>query len=95
MEKTDAIRHNEYKLYWHFQEFNPVDLEENLDIDEKFKKRQKMEIVLEKFRSLPEAVHISKFLNYEKVNLKTQMYNKSNKLDAILKHLNADPTLQV
>ena len=54
-----------------------------------------MEKVLEKFRNLPESVHIKKFLKYEKLNLKTQIYNKSNKLDAILKQLNADPTLQV
>lgn len=54
-----------------------------------------MEKVLEKFRNLPESVHISKFLKFEKLNLKTQIYNKSNKLDAILKQLNADPTLQV
>jgi hypothetical protein len=91
----DVSRHQEYKLYWHFQEFNPVDLEDNLDIDEKYKKRQKIEQVLEKFRSLPEATHISKFLKFEKLNLKTQLYNKTNKLDSILKQLNADPTLQL
>ena len=66
-----------------------------MDIDEKYKKRQKIEKVLEKFRSLPEATHISKFLKFEKLNLKTQLYNKTNKLDAILKQLNADPTLQL
>lgn len=95
LESLDIGRHQDYKLYWHFQEFNPVDLQDHLDIDEKYKERKKMEKVLEKFRNLPESVHISKFLKYEKLNLKTQIYNKSNKLDAILKQLNADPTLQV
>ena len=71
LESLDISRHQEYKLYWHFQEFNPVDLQDHLDIDEKYKQRQKMEKVLEKFRNLPESVHISKFLKYEKLNLKT------------------------
>ena len=44
-----------------------------------------MEAVLEKLRSLPEQVHIQKFLKFEKLNLKTQLYNKTNKLNAILK----------
>jgi len=26
LEQLDQSRHNDYKLYWHFQEFNPVDL---------------------------------------------------------------------
>ena len=95
LEQLDQSRHNDYKLYWHFQEFNPVDLKEDLDIDEKFKMRKKMDQVINKLRSLPETVHINKFLKYEKLNLRTQMYNKTSKVEAILKQLNADPAIQV
>lgn len=93
MEQLDQNRHNDYKLYWHFQEFNPVDLQEDLNIDEKFKRRKQMDVVLDKLRSLPETVHIKKFLKYEQLNLKTQLYNKTSKVEAILKQLNADPAI--
>ena len=53
-----------------------------------------MEKILEKFRSLPEKEHINKFMKYEKVNLKTQIYNKNIKMDQMLKQLNADPAQQ-
>ena len=42
-------------MYWHLKEFDPIDMVEEMDLDEKYKKKKKMEEMLEKFRSLPEA----------------------------------------
>ena len=41
--------------------------------------------MLKKFRDLPESEHIRKFMQFERLNYKTQLYNKSRKIDSIMK----------
>ena len=76
-------------MYWHLKEFDPIDIVEEMDIDEKYKQKQKMEHMLEKFRAMPESEHIRKFQKYERLNYMTQLYNKSIKIDSIMKQLNS------
>ena len=80
-------------MYWHLKEFDPIDMVEEMDLDEKYKKKKKMEEMLEKFRSLPEAEQIKGYMKYERLNYKTQLYNKSRKVDSILKQLNSNDTI--
>ena len=40
---------------------------------------------MKKFRDLPESDHIKAFTKYERMNYKTQLYNKSRKIDSIMK----------
>jgi len=72
-------------MYWHLKEFDPIDMVEEMDLDEKYKKKQKVEAMLQKFRDLPESEHIRKFIQFERLNYKTQLYNKSRKIDSIMK----------
>ena len=81
----DEDRLKQYNMYWHLQEFDPIDLDEDMDIDEKFQKKQKHEAMCEKFRSLGEREHIKKFLKYEKTNAKTHLYNKNRKIESMMK----------
>ena len=76
-------------MYWHLREFDPIDMVEDLDLDEKYRKKQKMEALMQKFRDLPESEQIRKFIQFERLNYKTQLYNKSRKIDSILKQLNS------
>lgn len=85
----DPTRLNDYKMYWHLREFDPIDMVEEMDLDEKYKKKQKVEAMLQKFRDLPESEHIRKFIQFERLNYKTQLYNKSRKIDSIMKQLNS------
>jgi len=41
--------------------------------------------MLQKFRDMPESEQIKKFIKYERVNYKTQLYNKSRKIESIMK----------
>ena len=85
LEKNDMARLADYNMYWHLKEFDPIDLDEGMDLDEKYKRKQKIEKMLEKFRNMPESEHIKRFIKYERVNYKTQLYNKSRKVDSIMK----------
>lgn len=49
-------------MYWHLREFDPIDMVEELDLDEKYKRKLKIEAMLQKFRDLPESEHIRKFI---------------------------------
>ena len=49
--------------------------------------------MLKKFRDMPESEHIRNFMKYERVNYKTQLYNKSRKIDSIMKQLNSNNEL--
>ena len=40
LEQTDKLRLAEYNMYWHLKEFDPIDIVEHMDLDEKFKKKQ-------------------------------------------------------
>lgn len=93
LELTDKTRLADYNMYWHLKEFDPIDLVEEMDLDEKFKRKQKVEKMLEKFRNMPEQEHIKSFKKYERVNYMTQLYNKSRKIDSIMKQLNSNNTL--
>ena len=85
----DKTRLSDYQMYWHLREFDPIDMIEELDIEEKYKRKQKIEAMLQKFRDLPESEHIRKFIQFERLNYKTQLYNKSRKIDSIMKQLNS------
>ena len=43
LEKKDTVRLADYNMYWHLKEFDPVDIVEEMDLDEKFKRKQKIE----------------------------------------------------
>ena len=72
-------------MYWHLKEFDPIDMDEAMDLDEKYKRKKKLEQMLQKFRDMPESEQIKKFIKYERVNYKTQLYNKSRKIESIMK----------
>ena len=72
---------------------DPLDIVEHMDLDEKFKRKQQVEAMLKKFRDMPESEHIKNFMKYERVNYKTQLYNKSRKIDSIMKQLNSNNEL--
>ena len=80
-------------MYWHLKEFDPIDIVEHMDLDEKFKRKQQVEAMLKKFRAMPESEHIKNFMKYERVNYKTQLYNKSRKIDSIMMQLNSSNSL--
>lgn len=44
-------------------------------MEEKYKRKKEMEAVLEKFNKLPESEQMAKFMKYEKLNIKTKLYN--------------------
>lgn len=93
LEAIDKVRLAEYNMYWHLKEFDPLDIVEHMDLDEKFKRKQQVEAMLKKFRDMPESEHIKNFMKYERVNYKTQLYNKSRKIDSIMKQLNSNNEL--
>ena len=49
--------------------------------------------MLDKFRAMPESEHIKNFKKYDKINYMTQLYNKSRKVDSILKQLNTSNSI--
>ena len=75
IETTDRERAQDLNMYFHLHEFDPVDLMEDLDMEEKYKRKKEMEAVLEKFNKLPESEQMAKFMKYEKLNIKTKLYN--------------------
>ena len=52
---TDKKRLADYNMYWHLKEFDEIDIIEGMDLNEKYKKRKKVEHIMEKFRQLPET----------------------------------------
>ena len=75
-------------MFWHLQEFDPIDLDEEMDIDEKFEKKKVHEKICEKFRKLGDRIHIKKFQKYEKTNAMTHLYNKNRKIESMMKQMN-------
>jgi hypothetical protein len=51
-------RHHTLKIYEHIQAFNTVDLDETIDVDEKFKKRVIHEGIMKKLDARPEQVKL-------------------------------------
>ena len=39
LELTDKARLADYNMYWHLKEFDPIDIVEHMDLDEKFKRK--------------------------------------------------------
>ena len=71
LEQTDPNRLADYNMSGHLKEFDPVDIVEEMDLDEKYKRKQKVEKMLDKFRQMPESEHIKSFKKYEKINYMT------------------------
>ena len=69
-------------------QFNEVDLQENIDIEEKFRLRMHHEQVMKKLDNRPQQHKVSQFLKYEKMNLLSHLYNKSLKQDKMYRDLN-------
>ena len=61
IETTDRERAQDLNMYFHLHEFDPVDLMEDLDMEEKYKRKKKQAAILEKFNNLPEGEQIRKF----------------------------------
>lgn len=70
-QSIDKTRLADYNMYWHLKEFDPIDIVEEMDLTEKYKRKQKVEKMLQKFREMPESEHIKKFQKYERVNYMT------------------------
>jgi len=51
-------RHHTLKIYEHIQSFNSVDLDETIDVDEKFKKRVIHEAIMKKLDSRPDQLKL-------------------------------------
>ena len=71
------------------QSFNSADLDETIDVDEKFKKRAFHETIMRKLDQRPEQHKLDQFLKYEKMNLKSHLYNQVHKTDKMFRELNA------
>ena len=80
-------------MYWHLKEFDSIDIHEEIDLVEKHKRKKKVEAMQKKFRDMPESEHIKNYKKYEKINQMTQLYNKSRKIESIMKQLNSNNTL--
>lgn len=85
-------RKDQFKVYQHIMGFCSSDLDDTLDFEEKQKKRREHAALLARLEDRPEDFKLKKFLAYEKCNLKSNLYNKAFKLDAIFKELSAAPT---
>lgn len=58
-------------------------------MDEKFIRREKHEKIMKKLDARPDQIKLKQFLKYEKMNLKSHLYNQSNKTDKMFRELNA------
>lgn len=56
-------------------------------MDEKYKKKEQLREMLDKFMALGETEHIKRYMKFEKMNKKTQLYNKGRKISSMLKNL--------
>ena len=73
------------------QTFNNVDLNETMDIDEKFKRRAIHEQLIQKLEDQPETIKLQQFLKFERLNLKSSLFINSQKTDKIFTDLNVHP----
>lgn len=69
--------------------FNQADYNEGLDVEERYKQRQMHEQIMKKYQSRPEEIKIKKYLTYEAINLRSNLYNKKLKMDKMFTELNA------
>ena len=87
LEQNDKKRFEDYEMFWRLKEFDPIDLQEGMSIDEKYKKKELQRQILDKFVALGEHEHIKRYMKFEKMNKKTQLYNKGRKISSMLKNL--------
>ena len=40
LEQNDKKRFEDYEMFWRLKEFDPIDLQEGMSIDEKYKKKE-------------------------------------------------------
>lgn len=73
------------------QTFNAVDLDETMDFEEKLSRRVFHESIMKKLAARDSERKLSQFLKYERVNLKSHLYNQSYKTDKMFKELNTVP----
>jgi len=64
-----------------------------MDLDEKFKARKKHMDIMKKLETRPEQLKIKKYLNYERLNIKSHMYNETLKTEKMFQQLNAPKPL--
>ena len=64
-------------------------MDETMDIDERFKARKKHLETMQKLEIRPEKLKIKKYLNYERLNIKSHLYNEVMKNEKIFMQLNS------
>lgn len=60
-----------------------------MDIDEKFKARKKHQEIMNKLDTRPDQVKLKKYLDYERLNIKSHLYNETIKMEKMFMQLNA------
>lgn len=60
-----------------------------MDIDEKFKARKKHMDIMKKLETRPEKLKVKKYLDYERLNIKSHLYNETIKTEKMFMQLNA------
>ena len=60
-----------------------------MDIDEKFKAKKKHMEIMKKLDARPEGVKVKKYLDFERVNLKSHLYNEIIKTEKMFMQLNS------
>jgi hypothetical protein len=77
------------KVYKHIEAFNVVDLDETMEMEEKFKARQKHEAIMKKLDARPVGYKEAQFRKYQTINEKSHMYNQQVKTDKMFRELNS------
>ena len=70
------------------QTFNAVDLDETMDMDEKLKRRVFHDSIMRKLDARDSQRKLDQFLKYEKVNLKSHLFNQARKTDKMYREMN-------
>ena len=66
------------------QEFDPVAMRDDMDLDAKLKASNAHEQSMEKIRALPEREHLKKFQKYERLELYTKMVHEQAKIEGMI-----------
>jgi hypothetical protein len=59
-----------------------------MDIDEKFKAKKKHMEIMKKLEARPEGLKVKKYLDFERLNLKSHLYNETIKTEKMFMQLN-------
>ena len=60
-----------------------------MDLDEKFKAKKKHMEIMKKLEARSEGVKVKKYLDFERLNLKSHLYNETIKTEKMFLQLNA------